>query len=93
MIRFIRASFLTLVLILLVVILWAAVVDLYHGAFPLAVVFASILVAPFLEVPILLLSVWGILGDKLRLRRYFVAAVIMIAGLCWAYAMWDIPMP
>lgn len=91
--KVVRVAFLSIIALLVVILLVGTINDLSHDSFPLVVALGSIFLAPFLEVPLLAVSVWGILQDKSRRPRYIVTAILMIAGLIWAYVRKDIPFP
>lgn len=54
---------------------------------------ACVFLFPFLEAPMLVISIWGIVKDHERRPLYIVTAVLMICGLLFAYANRNMPLP
>jgi hypothetical protein len=95
-IKVIRLSYLLFIVLALAVFL----IGVLRGAIsdePDAIILllwlSSIFLFPFIEVPLLLVCVWGAFWDNHRRTLYLVTGVVSLLGLVWAYSQRNTPLP
>jgi len=68
--------------------------SLMEGAdWRLITVLGGVFLFPFLEAPMLVISVWGLVKDRQRRSLYVITAPLMFGGLLFAFANRNTPFP
>ena len=64
-----------------------------QGDWLLFIGIAGVFLFPFLEAPMFVISIWGIVKDRQRRLLYIITALLMTSGLLFAFVNRDMPLP
>lgn len=94
MVKAIRIAYWIHAVLILALFSWGMLVtSMRHSDWLFDAFVGAIFVFPFLEAPMFVISVWGILKDRQRRSLYVVTALLMFGGLLFAFAYRNTPLP